>query len=155
MTGWLLAHSHSGSDLTVGGHSRTQLQQFLCALPDDTKVANAQKLRRWSGAPAPEDLSRLLHFASQQMISIHLSSLLLLHPKAGVIHWTCPVEPIVHTPGIPTFTGANRVFNDTLGRADAVDVCTAAALYVVLRWDSSPPSLLWGGTQPCTVLVNL
>lgn len=156
MTGWLVAHSHSGSDLTVGGDSRTQLQQFLCAVPGDTMVANAQKLRRWSRTPAPEDLSRLLQFASQQIISIHLLPLLLLHPKSGVIPQTCPVEPIVHIPGIPTFTGANRFLMRPW--AELMQWMFAQLLlctYVVLRWGSSPCWLLWGGSQLCTVLVNL
>lgn len=76
MTGWLLAHSHSGADLTIGGHSRTQLQQLLHTLRSDTMVASMQKLCRWSRAPAPEGSSCLLRFASQQIVSIHLSALL-------------------------------------------------------------------------------
>jgi len=110
MTAWLSAHSHSGFDLTVGGHTRTQMLQFLCALPGDTVVATTWKRWRWSRAPAPEGSSCLLRFASQQIISIHLLSLFpaFTAPKSSVTHQTCPVEPILHRTAMPTLTGANK-----------------------------------------------
>lgn len=116
-----------------------------------------------SKAPAPEGKTYLLQFASHKIISIclsqhnlstHASPLLtaLLHPKAGGTHHTCPVEPLLGTPGMPASTHGHskRSFCKILGRACAVDVHPSGISYVVPKRGSSCWWLLWGGSLPYT-----
>lgn len=134
------------------GHSRSNFSALALLTPwwpgckscvDEAELLPLRARRACCNLPH----SRSLPFTS------HPFSLLLLLPKAGVTPQTCPVDPISRTPGMPAFTygrtkGANRDFNDILGRANAMDVCRAGASFVVLRWGSSPCWLLWGGGSP-------